>query len=85
MDIICVKSYPYQFYQVYLGLYTSVFDISYAEDIKDIYTDKEKQKKCYYGIFTVTVYMICVPDIYRFVKTAVFNLPPAVADTYSIF
>ena len=80
-----MKSSPYQFYQVYLGLNSSVFNISYAEDIEDIYTDKKKQQECYYRIGAVPVYMICIPGIYRFVKTLIFNLPPAVADSYSIF
>lgn len=76
---------PYKPDQKYFGLYPSVFDISYAEDIKDIYTDKEEQQKYRYGIFCVTVYMICLPGINCFVKAAVFYLPPAVADAYSIF
>jgi len=80
-----VKSCSYQSYQVDLCLYTLVFNISYAEDIKDIYTDKEQQQKCYYSVGAVPIYMICIPDIYRFVKALIFNLPPAVADTYSIF
>ena len=42
-DLIGVKSYPYQFYQVYLGPDGPVFNVSYAEDIEDIYTDKKKQ------------------------------------------
>jgi len=45
-DLIGVKSYPYELYQVYLGLHGLVFNISYAEDIKDICTDKEQQQKC---------------------------------------
>ena len=80
-----MESWSYKPDQEYLGLYPSVFDISYAEYIKDIYADKEEQQECSYGIFTVTVYMICFPGIYCFIKALVFNLPPAVADAYSIF
>ena len=80
-----MKSSPYQFYQVYLGLNGPVFNISYAENIEDIYTDKKKQQKCYYCIGAVPVYMISIPGIYRFVKTLVFNLPSAVTDSYGIF
>ena len=38
--IVNMKSCPYQSYQVDLGLNGPVFNISYAEDIEDIYTDK---------------------------------------------
>ena len=84
-DLIGVKSYPYEFYQVYLGLYSSIFDVSYAEDIEDIDTDKEQQQKCNYRIGAVPIYMVSIPGIYRFVKTLIFNLPPAVADSHGIF
>jgi|GEM_PF-6876732 len=40
-DYVGVKSSPYQIYQVYLGPNGPVFNISYAEDIEDIYTDKK--------------------------------------------